>query len=243
SELQVQKTGRGFALIMDDVGYDVRALKRLLKLNVPLAVSVLPDAPFARQSARLANQAGQVVMLHLPMQPESSSHHLTDSFLHADMNEQALRDTLLQNIRQVPFVEGVNNHMGSKLTQLSEPMRWVMQVCRENNLFFVDSRTSPNSVAAKAAKNSGLAWASRQIFLDHEMKTEAMLQAWQKTRACVQKGHRCIVIGHPRSKTITFLENHLSPEDAANMVSIKRLLQKNPMQVQQQVTASESLLP
>ncbi len=236
-------TDHGLALILDDVGYNLGALKRVLALSVPVAVSVLPDAPHADKAARLAHQAGQVVMLHLPMQPEDPSLQMSDAFLLEGMSADALRDIFLRDLAQVPYVEGVNNHMGSKLTQLESPMRQVMRQCRQHGLFFVDSKTSSNSVAASVAASMGLQWASRRIFLDHIMTPEAMALAWQHARACVQKGYRCIVIAHPRAESVAFLEKHLTKEDAAQMVSIKRLLRMNPKKsaaAQQRVSLSAS---
>jgi len=222
----VATPSRGLALIIDDVGYNVRALKRVLSLSVPVAISVLPDAPKAVLSAWLAHQAGQVVMLHLPMQPQDPSLQMGEAFLFDGMGEQALRDTFQRDLARVPFVEGVNNHMGSKLTELAEPMRQVMQQCRQRGLFFVDSRTSRNSVAAQTAAAAGLSWATRQFFLDHIMSEDAMMQAWQRARACVRKGYRCVIIAHPRAASIDFLERHMTTEDAAHMVSIKQLLRR-----------------
>jgi len=223
---------RGLALILDDVGYNLAALKRVLALSVPVAISVLPDAPHAKESARLAHQAGQVVMLHLPMQPEDPSLQMDDAFLIGGMSAGDLHDTFWRDLAKVPYVEGVNNHMGSKLTQQEEPMRQVMQQCLQQGLFFVDSRTSRYSVAAKVAADSGLQWATRQIFLDHIMTLEAMDKAWQQARSCVRKGRRCIIIAHPRAASVAFLESRLTTEDAAMMVSIKQLLRGGSHQVE-----------
>ena len=165
----MQQQGHGIALVIDDVGYDLMAVKRILNLSVPVAISVLPNSPFARQAATLSKQAGQVVMLHLPMQPEDPSLQMGNGFLRANMSREDVRQTFLRDLKKVPYVEGTNNHMGSKLTQIDATMQWVMQLCRENNLFFLDSKTSPHSVAAHQARQAGIAWASRRIFLDHEM--------------------------------------------------------------------------
>lgn len=223
------RTNHGLALILDDVGYNIDNLKRVLALSVPVAISVLPEGPFAEQSAKLAHQAGQIVMLHLPMQPIDPSLQMSESFLLDDMSEEALRDTFNRDVDRVPFVEGVNNHMGSKLTQLEAPMRQVMQLCREKGLFFVDSKTSSRSVAARMAKDMGINWASRRFFLDHIMSLEAMSHEWERARACVKQEHRCIIIAHPRAASVAFLENNLTKEDAANMVSIKQLLRGEPL--------------
>ncbi len=223
----VAAAGHGLSLILDDVGYNIPALKRILALSVPVAISVLPDSPNAGQAARLAHRAGQVVMLHLPMQPIDPSLSMSNAFLIEGMTKSALHDTFLRDLAQVPFVEGVNNHMGSRLTQLPEPMRQVMQICLQQGLFFVDSRTTANSVAATVARRMGLRWATRQIFLDHIMTPEAMGRAWDKARSCVRKGHRCIIIAHPREASVAFLESHLNRADADSMVSIKQLLRSS----------------
>jgi len=216
----------GIALVIDDVGYDMAGLRRILDLSVPIAIAVIPDAPYASESAELAHQADQVVMLHLPMEPttEKYRNNMSAAFLHEKLNAEQLRATFQANLDRVPHAEGVNNHMGSYLTQLAEPMREVMQLCHEQGLFFVDSKTSSKSVAAEMAEAAGLAWASRRIFLDHDINEEAMLKAWQRARSCVEKGQRCLVIGHPHRETLKFLEKHLSRLDASNMISVKQML-------------------
>jgi len=237
--VSTKASGQGIALVIDDVGYDLNALKRILKLSVPVAISVLPDSPFAHRAATISRQAGQVVMLHLPMQPEDSSLQMGDDFLRANMTQEDIRQTFLRDLKKVPYVEGTNNHMGSKLTQMDAPMQWVMQLCRENGLFFLDSKTSPHSVAARTARDSGIAWASRRIFLDHEMTLSAMQHAWQQARNCAAKQRGCIIIAHPRAKTVAFLENYLSPEDAANMVSIKQLLRPTALKTESLVSQKQ----
>jgi polysaccharide deacetylase 2 family uncharacterized protein YibQ len=222
--------GSGIALVMDDIGYDLHALKRILDLSIPVAISVLPGAPYASESASLSHQHGQIVMLHLPMEPLVPKYQkrMTDTFLRADMSESELRHTFLQNLKKIPYVEGVNNHMGSRLTQLERPMSWVMRICREKGLFFIDSRTSSTSVAAELAANMGITWASRRYFLDHQLDEQAMEQAWNNAKACSKKGGHCIVIAHPHEETISFLEKHLTKDDIARMLPVKRLLRIAP---------------
>ncbi|MDX8407401.1 MAG: divergent polysaccharide deacetylase family protein, partial [Mariprofundaceae bacterium] len=124
------------------------------------------------------------------------------------------RRTFLQNLARVPYVEGVNNHMGSHLTRLPEAMQPLMRILREEGLFFVDSKTSARSVAAQAAAAAGLPWAARQIFLDHRQDEAYMQAAWQKALACQATGHACVVIGHPHQETVDFLERMLGGNSA-----------------------------
>ncbi|ATX80807.1 hypothetical protein Ga0123461_2408 [Mariprofundus aestuarium] len=220
------RVASGLALVLDDVGYDLPALKRILALSIPVAIAVIPDAPYAQASATMAHEQGQMVMLHLPMEPTSEKYRnkMTPYFLHEKMGREELRETFQRGLDKVPFVEGVNNHMGSHLSEQMEPMRWVMQVCREQGFFFVDSKTSHKSVAAEAAELMDVPWASREVFLDHDLNPEAMQRAWKSAERCLEKGYRCVVIAHPHKETVAFLEKQLSKQKSATLVPVQQLL-------------------
>lgn len=220
-----QRLKSGIALILDDVGYDMAALRRVLALPEPIAISVIPDAPFARRAAELAHTEGSMVMLHLPMEPASDKYRdkMTTYFLHEKMDRDELRQTFLLGLEKVPYAIGVNNHMGSYLSEQAEPMRHVMELCLEKGLFFVDSITSSSSVAVEMAQEVGVPWASRQIFLDHDRDPLAIEQAWLHAEQCAAQGKRCIVIAHPYRETVAFLEKRLG-EKGISLVSVSQLL-------------------
>jgi len=205
----------GIALVIDDVGYDMNALKRLLALPFPVAISILPDAPGAAEAAMRAYESGNVVMLHLPMEPTTPKYRarMDSSFLRMDMDRTEVQTTFRKALEQVPYAIGVNNHMGSLLTTLEPPMQWVMDICRERSLFFVDSKTAHGSVAADVAAKSGIAWGSRRIFLDHTVNAEDLKLAWGAALRCAEKKGSCIVIGHPHAETLDFLEHQVRSED------------------------------
>ncbi|MFC1568063.1 divergent polysaccharide deacetylase family protein [Pseudomonadota bacterium] len=203
--------GTGIALIMDDVGYDLDALKRVLALPFRVAISILPDAPHAAEAARMAHEAGSTVMLHLPMEPSNPKYRarMNGSFLKTGMDETQIYDHFIRALEQVPHVTGVNNHMGSLLTTLEEPMRWVMEICKKRALFFIDSKTAHNSVAANIAAEYGVAWASRRVFLDHTVEDEDLRLAWKSALKCAKRKGSCIVIAHPHAETLNFLEQQV----------------------------------
>ncbi len=209
----------GIALIIDDVGYDLPALRRLLALDAPMAISVLPDAPHARRAAEMAHRAGRVVMLHLPMEPENPKYRarMNGGFLKAGMDRAQTRALIERALARVPWVEGVNNHMGSLLTADAAHMDWVMAAMREHGLFFVDSRTGRDSVAAREAALQGVRWASRRIFLDHRQDEDSMRKAWAAAERCAAGGRACVVIAHPHPATVAFLERVLRGEGRARL--------------------------
>lgn len=201
------RRGGGIALIIDDVGYDLQMARALLALPFPLTVSVLPQAPHAARAAREARRAGRTVMLHLPMEPENPAlrERLDSSFLRTGMDDATLRARFERDLSMVPFVAGINNHMGSLLTADRHAMRLVMALCRAHHLFFVDSRTTAASVAAEEARRAGLRWAERQVFLDHVDDDGAIAAAWRHALDIARRRGSCLVIGHPRRRTLAFL--------------------------------------
>jgi len=230
STAQVDKRGRDhgrIALILDDIGNNLHAERQLLALPFPLAISVLPQSQHPKQAATLAHQDGRVVMLHLPMEPTNPTlrSHLGSGFLRLKMSNMELQEKFHEALSQVPFVQGVNNHMGSLLTTNRNAMAVVMAKCHRHGLFFVDSRTVAKSVAADEAEKAGLRWASRQVFLDHIDDATSIARAWHHAELIADQRGSCVVIGHPRKKTIAFLTS-LKPSVAQHMVSITELLHR-----------------
>ncbi len=226
TERKVHPSRQGIALILDDVGYNLKELKRALKLPYPIAISVIPDAPYAVRAAEMAHASGHIVMLHLPMEPSSPkySHRMDNAFLRVGMSRSDVRRIMLDDLARIPYVAGVNNHMGSRLTALKAPMRWVMNVCREKGLFFVDSRTSKDSVAAALAREVGLSWGERRVFLDNSLRMGDMEASWQIARRKASHHIPVIVIAHPHSATLNFLETHVKASDIRHILPLKRIL-------------------
>ena len=97
---------------------------------------------------------------------------------------------------------GINNHMGSALTQKVVPMAWTMEVLRDRDLFFVDSRTTQNTQAQNMAKLFGIDNAARQVFLDNiPSEKHMMFRLMQLIKIAKQSGQG-IAIAHPYPETI-----------------------------------------
>jgi polysaccharide deacetylase 2 family uncharacterized protein YibQ len=125
------------------------------------------------------------------------------------MSPAELLEQLRQDLAAVPFIVGVNNHMGSKLTQDSGKMEQIFSVLRSHDLFFVDSLTSPLSRCADAAKTMEIKFASRQVFLDHVQDPRAIrFQIKRLVTVAKTKGH-AIGIAHPYPITWEILKEEL----------------------------------
>lgn len=156
------------AIIIDDIGYDRKTAAKLLSLNVALTFSVLPQSPFGKGIVKKAREKGIEIMLHLPLEPlEYPSVKPGPGAIYTEMTPDRLISQLNQNLEEFPFVVGVNNHMGSRITSNSSQMYQIHSVLKKKELFFVDSFTNIDSLCGSTARLLNIPFAKRDVFLDH----------------------------------------------------------------------------
>lgn len=130
------------------------------------------------------------------------------------MSPLELMLTLEYNLKSIPHVAGVNNHMGSKLTANHDAMQLLMRAMKKYpGLFFVDSVTSPRTVAARTAKQHQVPSLSRDIFLDNEQNAAAIDAQFRKLIRLARKRGYALAIGHPYPVTLSTLERWLPKLD------------------------------
>ncbi|MFH1625003.1 MAG: divergent polysaccharide deacetylase family protein [Pseudomonadota bacterium] len=208
------------AIIIDDLGYNNGRAEELFKIDAALTFSIFPFGPYSKSLAQKAHVMGREVMLHLPMEPHRyPQKNPGDGTLLLDMNDEELLRKLDADIRSVPFIKGVNNHMGSKFTENEEKMRVVLTGLEKRNLFFLDSKTSGDSVGYSMAKKMGLKAAERNIFLDNIRDVELITAQIRKLARLSLKNGSAIGIGHPYPPTIKALKQML-PELKAKGIEV-----------------------
>lgn len=197
------------AIIIDDLGYSWRNGARAVALPGPVAFAILPFTRFSTRLAKMANQRSKEVLLHLPMEPEG--HHAeAPGTLRKNMDRNEFMALLRASLAAVPYVIGINNHQGSLLTQQPREMTWLMEeLQRDGRLFFVDSRTSPHSIANRYARIHGLAHVPRNIFLDHERTPQAVNEQFEALVTLAKRRGFALAIGHPYPETLDMLEQQL----------------------------------
>lgn len=193
------------AIIIDDIGYNLALGKRTADLQGDFTLAVLPFTPHGIELAQRAHERGKEIMLHAPM---SNRHNypLGRGGLLSGMQRAEFLTVLSQNLANIPHIQGVNNHMGSQLTEQAEPMRWLMEELKLRGLYFVDSRTSAQTQALMMAEKIHLPSRKRDVFLDDE-RTRSNIQ-YQLLRALklAQQQGSAIAIGHPYPETLAELE-------------------------------------
>jgi polysaccharide deacetylase 2 family uncharacterized protein YibQ len=198
------------AIIIDDVGYDRHMADGFLALDVPLTFSVLPQGPFNHSIIDHALKNDVEIMLHLPMEPSNyPSVNPGPGALLSSMSPDELIAQLNSNLDRVPGVKGVNNHMGSKLTASSEKMRQIFTILKKRDLFFVDSRTTADTMCRPSAEMLHLPFAERDVFIDHE-QTRGFVRKQLKLlkKRAKQQGY-AIGIAHPHPITLEVLKEML----------------------------------
>jgi polysaccharide deacetylase 2 family uncharacterized protein YibQ len=193
------------AIIIDDLGNDRSAADAVIAIPFPLTISVLPHLPFSAEIAEEAHLRGDQVLLHLPMQAESIGIQSEQTELRVGMNPQQVQTALAGMLDTVPDAVGVNNHEGSRATSDPALMAALMPALRDRHLFFVDSRTSASTVAYHTALRSGVAAASRKVFLDDAQTRDAIIDQLKLAARDATRDGSAIAIGHPHPSTIAAL--------------------------------------
>lgn len=178
--------------------------KQALSLPGDITYSFLPHTTYGKKLAVQANMKKHEVLIHIPMESKNRKK-LGPGALTSNMNELAYHQSLTESLAEIPFAIGINNHMGSYLTQLYKPMTWTMTFLKQNNLLFLDSKTSSNSKAQQAAIDFGVPVKSRHIFLDNELSEEYINQQFDQLIEFSKKNAMAIAIAHPHPETIVAL--------------------------------------
>lgn len=196
--------GGRVALVIDDLGRSVDDLHTLRNLDIPISYAVLPFEEQTPQVVAELRQRGVEILLHLPMEP-SGVKDPGPGALRLGMTPEQLRQATLAALQQVPGATGVNNHMGSGLSADERSMSTILGILGSRGLFFLDSRTSAQSVGYRVAARLGLPAAERQVFLDPDPGREAIRHQFHRLLGLARTRGAAVAIGHPLPGTLAVL--------------------------------------
>ncbi len=226
----IKKLRPAVSIIIDDIGDRYKDGLRAVSLPAPYTYSFLPNTPFAKRLAKQAHKMNKEVMLHLPMQA-TNGKKLGPNGLTNDMTRAEFDKTLQNAYRSIPYVAGINNHMGSLLSTDKEIMRWLMSfvINQKNELYFIDSRTSASSVIVDVAKEKNIKVLSRDAFLDHDTSVESITKQINYLIKIAKKNGSAIGIAHPYPTTLTVLETAwlLFYEAGVDLIPVSELIELN----------------
>ncbi len=236
----VQKTGereavpsrkeprKKVAIIIDDMGYNLEAIQEICSFQKPLTVSILPFSPFAQETALIAHQNNLEVMLHLPLESvNNNAENDIEGLIHSLMSEEEIRKILDTSLEQIPYIKGVNNHMGSKITPNKIFMNIILDTLKERDLFFVDSRTTTRSIAYDVAQKMKIPSAYRHVFLDGESQEDYIKGKLIELFRLAQKNEKAVGICHPIDETLKVLKEnlHLADKYELELVFVSQIVE------------------
>jgi len=198
----LSKTLPRVAIIIDDIGYHKNLAEKFLELDAVLTFSILPHSPFQERIAAAAKAKGYDVMLHLPMEPmEYPEVDPGPGTLLTSMSPDQLVDQLIRNLNAVPFVVGVNNHMGSQMTSSSTHMYQIFTILRKRGFYFIDSRTTSKSLGKPSARLLQVPFAERDVFIDHNQEPDFIRKQIKLLIRIASINGQAIGIAHPHRIT------------------------------------------
>lgn len=217
-------------IIVDDIGMSKSSIDKLLQIQAPLTLAVLPNLPYSEYAANEAHKKGREVMLHLPMEPKETSGYTAvdagEDALIVGLPKSEIQRRIDKNLSSIPHIQGVNNHMGSKFMESGELLELVMREIKAKDLFFVDSMTSGASMGSEAASKFGVRSAERDVFLDDASKGSSYVKSQLRHLIKVsQKKGYAIGICHPYPDTVKALSEMLPRmQEEVEIASVSTLL-------------------
>ncbi len=213
SSMPKKFTNPKIAIVIDDFGYNKNNLETLFDIHQPVTLSILPDLRYSTEIAILARAHGDEVILHLPLEPQNKDVKEEYDTIKSGMKEGEITARLRKEVTSVPGLQGVSNHMGSKSTEDRALMTIIFKYLKSQGLYFSDSLTSQKSVCRDVAREVGIPYGRRDIFLDNsEDPRDIEKQVSMLRRMAFRKG-KVIAVCHDKKNTMTVLAR-MMPEMA-----------------------------
>ena len=214
------------ALIIDDIGFSRKRLSNFLEIGIPITFSILPRLEKSTALAEEIHSEGHEVMLHQPMEPVDINLDPGPGAVYVGDDANKIIKVIGENISDIPFVTGINNHMGSRFTTCQKEMKEALIAVKTRGLFFIDSLTTPRSTAYETAQRLNIASARRNVFLDNLPEKSAILSQINRLKKLAISSGYAIGIGHPYPETAGAIECFVSDlkESTISMVHISSLI-------------------
>lgn len=217
------------AIVIDDLGNNMKGTEEILRLPATLTVAVMPFLSTTQKDAEMAHSLGHEVILHLPMEPlKGKKSWLGPGAITSNLSNEEIFTRVNDAIDSVPHAVGINNHMGSKITADKRIMRVILEVCKERNLYYLDSKTSKKSVVAELATEIGVPFLENELFFDEVFTTNHIVKQTTQLIRKTEVDDSIIAIGHVGvvgEKTASVLKQYIPKlRDKAEIVTLSNIL-------------------
>ena len=197
-------------LIIDDFGYrNDHVSNGFLQLPGKLTYAIIPGHDYSQLFSKKAYDAGYEIIVHLPMENIGKTYGEEEYVLMSYFQDGEIKNRINKAFDLLPESIGLNNHQGSRGTADSRVMTLVAGVIKEKKKFFIDSRTTNNSLAETTMRKYGVPTNKRDVFLDNELDEEKIkMQLLELADVSEEKGI-AIGIGHVKPQTLNVLAKEI----------------------------------
>lgn len=185
------------AIIIDDFGNYSEGTDKLFSLKIPFTAAIIPNMPSSKEDVLKAKEKGIDIIMHIPMEAEYGKREwLGPNAITSELSIIEVKNRIIKGLNELEYCVGMNNHMGSKITQNNRIMRAILEIAKEKNLIFIDSKTTPKSVVKIEADKLGVISLNRDIFLDNIKSKSYIKNQLDKLGNIALKRGYAIGIGH-----------------------------------------------
>ena len=197
-------------LIIDDFGYrNDHVSNGFLNLSGKLTYAIIPGHEYSQLFSKKAYDAGYEIIVHMPMENIGKTYGEEEYALMSYFQDDEIKDRINSAFDQLPESIGLNNHQGSRGTADSRVMTLLAGVIKEKKKFFIDSRTTSNSLAETTMRKYNVATNKRDIFLDNELDEEKINTQLLKLAELAEEKGIAIGIGHVKPQTLSVLKREI----------------------------------
>lgn len=213
-------------IVLDDVGHTTENLELLRSLGNQVTYAILPFLKHSAFFDQFSFQTGAEVILHMPLESTQGTIPGPGLIL-TSMSDQAAVDVLRRSLASVPHAQGVNNHMGSKGSADIQLMTLLLREMKNSGLFFLDSMTTPKSVARTVSSSLNFpSTLKRDVFLDNTDTQDAVRNEVRKLAETARLNGYAVGIGHYRYNTMKVLNEEIPrlKKQGYEFISLQELL-------------------
>ena len=198
------------AIIIDDFGYRNDHISNgFLELPAKLTYAIIPGHDHSQLFSKKAYDAGYEIIVHLPMENIGKTYGEEEYVLMSYFQDDEIKSRINNAFDNLPEAIGLNNHQGSRGTADSRVMTLLAGVIKDKKKFFIDSRTTSNSLANSTMRRYNVPTNQRDVFLDNDLDEEKIKTQLYKLADVSERKGIAIGIGHVKPQTLNVLKNEI----------------------------------